>query len=59
MKSMHVLRPLLMPASVALVGASSRPGSMGRIVMENLLGGDFHGALFAVNPKHRRVLTRR
>jgi len=56
---MHVLRPLLMPASVALVGASSRPGSMGRIVMENLLGGDFHGALFAVNPKHRRVLARR
>ena len=27
--------------------------------MENLLGGDFHGALFAVNPNHRRVLARR
>jgi acetyltransferase len=55
----HYLRPLLMPASVALVGASSKPGSMGRIVMENLLGGDFRGALFAVNPNHRRVLAQR
>ena len=31
------LRPLLAPASVAVVGASSKPGSIGRIVMENLL----------------------
>src|SRR5262252_2816131 len=53
------LRPLLAPASVALVGASGKPGSIGRIVMENLLGGDFGGALFAVNPNHRRVLGRR
>ena len=48
-----------MPASVALVGASSKPGSIGRIVLENLLGGAFHGALYAVNPNHRRVLARR
>ncbi len=27
--------------------------------MENLLEGDFHGALFAVNPNHRRVLGQR
>jgi len=59
MKSPHYLRPLLMPASVALVGASSTPGSMGRVVMENLLGGVFHGSLYAVNPGHRRVLARR
>ena len=52
-------RPLLNPASVALVGASSKPGSIGRIVMENLLDGDFHGALFAVNPGHRRILGQR
>src|SRR6185369_14060563 len=53
------LRSLLMPASVALVGASAKPGSLGRIVMENLLSGDFHGALYAVNPHHRRVLGQR
>src|SRR5215471_14844857 len=53
------LRALLNPASVALVGASSRPGSIGRIVMENLLEGDFGGTVFAVNPRHRRVLGQR
>ena len=54
-----ILRALLNPTSVALVGASSRPGSIGRIVMENLLEGDFLGTLFAVNPGHRRVLGQR
>ena len=48
-----------MPESVALVGASSKPGSIGRIVMENLLAGVFRGPVFAVNPAHRRVLARR
>src|SRR4029453_16165897 len=53
------LRALLTPASVALVGASGRPGSMGRILFENLIGGGFAGPIYAVNPNHRRVLARR
>ena len=59
MQSSHAVRALLMPASIALVGASSKPGSIGRIVLENLLGGAFHGTLYVVNPNHRRVLGRR
>jgi acetyltransferase len=59
MGATHYLRPLLAPASVALVGASGRAGSLGRIVYENLLGGEFKGELFAVNPRHRRVLGRK
>jgi acetyltransferase len=55
----HYLRPLLAPRSVALVGASQRPGSLGRIVFENLLAGEFKGALYPVNPNHGRVLTHR
>jgi acetyltransferase len=55
----HYLRPLLMPTSVALVGASGRPGSIGRVVIENLLDGTFAGDLHFVNPSHRRVLGRR
>src|SRR5882757_6529066 len=54
----HYLQPLLAPDSVALVGASERPGSLGRIVYENLLGGGFTGELFAVNPHHRKILAR-
>jgi len=59
MQSSDYLRALLMPASVALVGASSKPGTIGRIVLENVLGGTFRGAFYAVNPHHRRVLAQR
>src|SRR5215831_5698331 len=55
----HYLRPLLMPSSVALVGATSRAGSTGRVVIENLLDGEFKGELHFVNPRHKRVLDRR
>jgi len=51
----HYLRPLITPSSVALVGASERPESLGRIVFENLLSESFRGELFAVNPNHRKL----
>ena len=35
----HYLQPLLAPESVALVGASERPGSLGSIVLRNLAAG--------------------
>jgi len=59
MNLQHYLRPLLVPSSVAFVGATSRAGSLGRIVIENLLEGDFKGELHFVNPHHRRVFNRR
>lgn len=52
----HALHRLLAPASVALVGASARPGAIGRVVLENLRRGGFRGPLHAVNPKRRTVL---
>ena len=54
----HYLAPLLAPRSVAVVGASTRPESLGRVVYENLLAGGFQGELFAVNPNHGKVLGR-
>ncbi len=51
----HPLQALLMPQSVALVGASERAGAVGRVVFENLRHGGFHGSLHAVNPHHARV----
>ena len=54
----HYLRPLLAPDSVAVVGASERPGSPGRIVYENMLAGEFKGELYAVNPGHAKVFGR-
>jgi acetyltransferase len=55
----HDLQPLLAPRSVALVGASERAGSLGRIVARNLEAGALKGELYPVNPKHPAVFGRR
>jgi len=41
---------ILQPRSVAVIGASDRPGSVGRAVFRNLLGGAFDGPVYPVNP---------
>jgi acyl-CoA synthetase (NDP forming) len=52
----HALDPLLRPASMAVVGASERPHSVGRRTVENLLTGKYSGRLYAVNPGYESVL---
>ncbi|TNC24807.1 bifunctional acetate--CoA ligase family protein/GNAT family N-acetyltransferase [Amycolatopsis alkalitolerans] len=44
------LRSVLRPESVAVIGASRHPGSIGHAVLENLIEGGYPGKLFAVNP---------
>ncbi len=51
----HPLQPLFVPASVALVGASERPGTIGRAVLDNLRGGGFAGPIRLVNPKYKTL----
>ena len=46
---------LLQPRSVALIGASTRPGSVGLITARNLLAGGFAGPIWLVNPKHSDI----
>jgi acetyltransferase len=55
----HYLRALVMPRSIALVGATERTASLGRRVCENLLAGAFAGDVHLVNPGHREVLGRK
>jgi acetate---CoA ligase (ADP-forming) len=43
------LRPILAPASLAVVGASSAPGSLGGAVLQNILAGGFQGVATPVN----------
>lgn len=43
------LRPILAPASLAVVGASSAPGSLGGAVLGNILAGGFQGVATPVN----------
>ena len=53
--SIRHLDSLLQPESVAVIGASDRPGSVGATVWRNLRQGGFEGALYAVNRRHSSV----
>ncbi|HLE66083.1 MAG TPA: GNAT family N-acetyltransferase [Burkholderiales bacterium] len=50
----HYLAPLFQPASVAIIGASETPGSVGAVLAQNMSAA-YRGALYGVNPKHRSV----
>jgi len=52
------LEHLFNPRSVALIGASDRPRSIGATVMRNLLRGGFGGPIWPVNPRHAAVAGR-
>jgi acetyltransferase len=49
------LDAIFRPRSVAVIGASRRPGSIGWQVLHNLVSGGFEGKVFPVNP-HTEVL---
>ena len=44
------------PKTVAVIGATERPETVGRTVLQNLLRPGFGGKVFAVNPQHSEVL---
>jgi acetyltransferase len=50
--SIRNLRYLFAPHSVAVIGASQRPHSVGETVLRNMTGGNFKGQIFPVNPKY-------
>ena len=43
------------PRSIAVVGATNRPGSVGLAVFRNILNAGFQGVLYPVNPKAKYV----
>ncbi|MFD8703419.1 GNAT family N-acetyltransferase [Kitasatospora sp. NPDC059648] len=49
------LTALLRPASVAVIGASRRAGSVGRTVLGKIRRGGFEGEVWAVNPHAREI----
>ncbi|MEX3961200.1 GNAT family N-acetyltransferase [Paraburkholderia sp. EG287A] len=46
------LDAVFQPKSVAVIGASQRPGSIGSMVWRRLVDGGFTSPLWAVNPRH-------
>jgi acetyltransferase len=50
------LDAIFSPRSVALIGATEAPGSVGRTILENLQRGEFAGPIYPVNLKRPTVL---
>ena len=52
----HPLEVFFHPRSVAVIGASERPGAVGRTVLWNLVTNPFGGTVYPVNAKRGNVL---
>ena len=50
------LDPIFSPQTIAIIGATETPNSVGRTILENLQKGGFAGTLYPVNPKRDTVL---
>jgi acetyltransferase len=51
----HALRP----HSIAIIGASAEPGSVGNKLTENILAGGFAGEIYLVNPHQAKIGRKR
>lgn len=49
------LESLFTPASIAVIGASTRPGTVGHTLTRNLLADGYTGKVYPVNPKAERL----
>lgn len=50
------LHSLFYPSSIAVIGASRRPGSVGHSLLSNLIDSRFQGIIYPVNPKAKGIL---
>lgn len=50
------LSPFFAPKTVAVIGATERPGSVGRTLLWNLISNSFGGTVFPVHPTRKNVL---
>lgn len=60
MKTTHnmSLQSLFAPRSIAVIGASTTPGSVGNDVAKNLIESDYSGDVYLINPKTDTLLGR-
>src|SRR5512134_1376819 len=50
------LDAIFAPKSVAVIGATETPGSVGRTIVWNLISSSFCGTIYPVNPKRASIL---
>ncbi|MGE5776847.1 MAG: bifunctional acetate--CoA ligase family protein/GNAT family N-acetyltransferase [Chloroflexota bacterium] len=52
----QALDAIFAPKSVAVIGATETPGSVGRTIVWNLISSSFGGTIYPVNPKRASIL---
>ncbi|TCJ16012.1 GNAT family N-acetyltransferase [Rubrobacter taiwanensis] len=52
----HSLDVIFGPGTVAVIGASDAPGSVGNTLVRNLIEGSFGGVVYPVNPRRKSVM---
>jgi hypothetical protein len=53
--SRHAIARFLRPQSVAIIGASDKPGALGAALLGNLERNGFAGAIYPVNPRRDEI----
>src|SRR5262245_8080964 len=53
--STFALERVFAPRSLAIIGGSPRPTSLGSIIVQNVAGGGFAGEIAVINPRHDLV----
>jgi acetyl coenzyme A synthetase (ADP forming)-like protein len=56
---LEVMKALMQPRAIAVVGASEQEGKIGNSVMKNLVNGGFEGEIYPVNPKASEILGKK
>jgi acetyl coenzyme A synthetase (ADP forming)-like protein len=54
---MKNLKYIFEPTSVAVIGASVQPGTVGNAIFSNILLSNFQGAVYPVNPKYNQIMS--
>jgi acetyl coenzyme A synthetase (ADP forming)-like protein len=50
-----LLEEMFQPSALAVIGASEKPGKVGRVVLENILASGYKGKVFPVNPSYTEL----
>jgi len=53
--TLYHLDKIFSPGAIAIVGASDKPGSIGRALVQNIQQGGFKGKTFLINPNHATI----
>ncbi|MEW6458539.1 MAG: acetate--CoA ligase alpha subunit [Bacillota bacterium] len=52
---MENLSALFNPASVAIIGASGKPGKIGNIILKNVISSGYGGQIIPINPREKEI----